>query len=97
MITSAGLNSMATAVKNLIAGGTYTIGGVTKDIPIVSTAINANTLVVQLYLDDSVAGTVTKFQLKGYDGTILADRPDNVVKTSLKGLLVIFTIVIQEV
>jgi hypothetical protein len=96
MITSAGLNSMATAVKNLIAGGTYTIGGVTKDIPIVSTAINANTLVVQLYLDDSVAGTVTKFQLKGY-GTILADRPDNVVKTSLKGLLVIFTIVIQEV
>lgn len=97
MITSAGLNSMATAIKNLIAGGTYTIGGVVKDIPLFNTEVTANTLVVRLYLDDSIAGTITKFQLKGYDGTILADRPDSITKISLKGLLVIFTIVIQEV
>lgn len=97
MITTAGLNVIANAIKGTIAEGTYTISGVTKTIPLFSTAIAANSLVVQLYLDDSVAGTVTNFKLKGYDGTIIADRPDSVLKTSLKGLLVIFTIVVQEV
>ena len=97
MITTAGLSKITDAVKGLIAGGTYTIGGVTKDIPIFSAAQNANILVVQLYLDDSVAGTVTKFQLKGYDGTILVDRPDSVTKTALKGLLVIFNITVTEI
>ena len=97
MITTSGLNVMATAIRNTIAVGTYTIGGVTKDTPIFSSSVSGGNLIIQLYLDDNVAGTATKFQLKASDGTVLVDRPDNVVKTALKGLLIIFTINITEV
>ena len=97
MITVNGLTSMATAIKNLIAKGTYTIGAVTKDVAVLNTEVVGNKLTVRLYLDDSVNGTITKFQLVGYDATVLADRPDNVIKPALKGLLVIFNFTICEV
>lgn len=97
MITTAGLNKMANAILGLVAKGTYTIGGVTKDLPIFGSEISANKLTVKLYLDDSINGTVTKFQLVGQDGTVLADRPDSVSKPATKGLLVVFNITITEV
>jgi hypothetical protein len=96
MITATGLNRMATAIKNLIAKGTYTMGGVTRDIAVLNTEIVDNKLAVRLYFDDAVNGTVTKFQLIGYDGVVLAERPDNVVKPINKGLLVIFDFTISE-
>lgn len=97
MLTAAGLNKIASSIKDMISVGTYRIGSIVKEIPIYKITLTNNVLQIQLYLDDSVQGLITQYQLKSSDGTIIAERPDSVQKSSTKGLLIIFNISIKEV
>ncbi len=97
MITTAGLNKITEIFKGLIVSATCTIGSIAKDIVIDSITQTGNSILVKLYLDDNISGTTTKFQLKATDGTVLIDRPDNIVKPNTKGLYVMFNVNIQEV
>lgn len=97
MITSAGLTEIADTIKGIIAKGTYRIGTTTRDVPVFSTELEGNIVKVKLYLDDSIDGTINRLQLVSFKGTVLAERPDSIVKPGSKGLLAIFNINIREV
>lgn len=97
MITTNGIQKFAKAMANIVSKGTYTVGGVTKDLPIHSTKVEGDTFYVNLYLDDTVVGNITNTKLYDYEGTILADRPDSIVKPAEKGLLIVYKFKLSEV
>lgn len=97
MITSAGLNSFATAMLAQIATAYVVVGGVEKLATIQSTSVVNGLVTVNIYLDDSINGTVTKFRLKKNDGTILIEQSDNVSKPAEKGLLTVIKFTVTEV
>lgn len=97
MITQAGLTEIADTIKGIIAKGTYRIGSTTKDVPVFSTELAGNVVKVKLYLDDTISGTINRLQLISTKGTVLAERPDSIVKPGNKGLLAIFNIDVKEV
>lgn len=97
MITINGIKKFASAMANIVSRGTFTIDGKTKDVPIHSTTIEGDTFYVNLYLDDTVVGTITATKLYDYEGTLLADRPDSIKKPVDKGLLIVFKFKLSEV
>lgn len=97
MITAAGLTDFGNAILERIATAYVVVSGVEKVATIQSKAIAGALITVKVYLDDTIDGTVTSFRLKKNDGTILIDRPDNVVKPAEKGLLAVIELTISEV
>lgn len=97
MITTNGIQKFAKAMANIVSKGTYTVGGVTKDLPIHSTKIEGDTFYINLYLDDTVVGNITNTKLYDYEGTLLADRPDSITKPADKGLLIVYKFKLSEV
>ena len=97
MIRPKGIEEFAEAMLGIITKGTYTIDGVTKDVPIHSTKISEGTFQVNIYLDDTVVGNITNTGLYSYKGTLLADRPDYIGKPEDKGLLIVYKFKLSEV
>ncbi len=90
MITTTAHGKLKAYLELLVKEGQYVINGVTKKTPIFKTEKSGDEITFYLYLDDGVSGTITKFQLVDVEGDIFDDEPDNVVKQSTKGLLVVF-------
>ncbi|MEI2466667.1 hypothetical protein [Niallia taxi] len=89
-ITGTAHTKVKTYVKNLIKEGSYIIGGVTKTTPVFKMLQEGDQLTVYFYLNDSVAGSITKFQVIDVDGEVLDDQPDSMTKKEINGLLVAF-------
>jgi hypothetical protein len=94
-------NTAHTKIKNyfrsMIKEGRYTVGGVTKSINIFQIDQNGDKITVYLYLNDQIAGSITKYQLIDVDGDIFDDEPESITKTDLQGVLVAFRYSIQKV
>ena len=97
MITATGIGKVADYIKSLIAKGTYTINGVTKDVAILKTDLANGILIIYLYISNTDAGNITNVKLIDIAGTVFDDKPDNVTKVNTKGLLVAFKYTISEV
>jgi len=76
--------------KNLIKEGRYVVGGVTKNIDIFRIEQDGDQITVYLYLDDSIKGSISKYQLIDTDGDVFDDAPDSVTKSEIQGILVAF-------
>jgi len=83
--------------KNLVKEGRYVIGGVTKSIGIYRIKETGDQIIFYLYLDDSIAGAITKYQLIDVDGDVFDDAPDSVTKTNIQGILVAFRYSLKKV
>lgn len=97
MITSTGIGKVSAYIKSLVAKGTYTINGVTKDVSILKTDLAGGILTIYLYISNTDAGNITNVKLMDIAGEVFADKPDNIAKTNLKGLLIAFKFTLSEV
>lgn len=89
-LTATAHTKVKTFFKNMVKEGRYIIGGVTKTTPIFQTLQEGDQITFYLYLDDSVSGSITKFQLIDMDGEVFDDQPDSVSKKDINGVLVAF-------
>ncbi|MEH7214792.1 hypothetical protein V7079_22805 [Priestia megaterium] len=96
-ITSTGHSKMKTWLKGFIKEGQYTLNGVKYKTPIYRTDITGDVITFMLYLDDSVTGTITRFELLDQDGASFDDTPDSINKKGISGLLVEFKYTLKKV
>jgi len=97
MITTAGLQIITEAIMDSIFKARYVVNGQTKYVDIVSkTAVNG-LITVNVYINESVLGTVTEVSLLDINNTVMVNRPDTIVKPLLEGLLVVFKFTVSEV
>lgn len=97
MITTNGIGKFAAAMAKIVSKGTFVINGATKQVEVHSVEVKGDTFFVNLYLDDTVSGTITATKLYDFEGTLLADRPDSIIKPVDKGLLIVFKFKLSEV
>lgn len=97
MITTAAHTKMKNWLLGLLSHGTYTNNGVTSTMPIQSINLVGDVITVQFYLDDSVSGTITKFQVIDKDGGVFDDQPDSIAKPNLNGLLITFKYTLKKI
>lgn len=89
-LTTTAHTKVKTYFKNLVKEGRYIIGGVTKTTPVFKILQEGDQITVYFYLNDSVAGDITKFQVIDVDGEVMDDQPDSMTKKEINGLLVAF-------
>ena len=82
--------------KSLVKEGRYVIGNVTYTISIFRVDQEGDQITFYLYLDDSIAGAITKWQLVDVDGEVFDDQPDSVEKKSINGVLVAFRYTLKK-
>jgi len=97
MITTNGIRVFAEAMASTVSKGGFIVDGRTVEVPVESMSVEGDTFIVNLYLDDTVVGTITAARLYDKNGTILLDRPDSVTKPQEKALLIVFKIKLSEV
>ena len=97
MIATQELKKITDYMRNRIARGKYTIGGVTKDLDIYKSSISDNTITIELYIANEDAGQITNIKLINIEGGIFADKPDSINKIPNKGVLIKFVFNISEV
>lgn len=96
-ITTIGHTKMKNWLLNFIKQGRYTMNGTKYVIPVYKTDLTGDVVTIYLYLDDSVNGTITKFELLDQDGDVFDDQPDNIIKPVINGLLVAFKYTLKRV
>lgn len=96
MISSDGLNLIYNNITTNILKGQALINGSFKDVEIQKTELTTNSVKVYLYLDETYVGQITDYRLITTAGKVFLERSENVTKTSDKGLLVLFEIILQE-
>jgi hypothetical protein len=96
-ITTTAHQKMKDWLQSKLVKGTYTIGGVVNDMPIHSISQAGDVITVQFYLDDTVNGTITKFQVIDTEGAVWDDQPDNITKPTINGLLITFKYTLQRI
>lgn len=89
-ITTTGHTKQKDWLQNFIKEGKVIIDGVTHTIPIFNVERSGDIIIFYLYLDDSYAGVVSKFQLIDTDGDVFDDQPDSINKPGVHGLLAAF-------
>lgn len=85
------------AVAETITRAVCTISGKDYTLPIKSVTVEGATFKVNIYLDDTLSGTVTNTKLYDKDGNLLIQRQDVVPKPEEKNLLVVFQLELREV
>lgn len=96
-ITTTGHTKLKEFLLNNIKQGRYTMNGVKYLTPLYKTDLTGDVITIYLYLDDSVSGTITRFELLDQDGDVFDDQPDNIVKPNINGLLVAFKYTLKRV
>lgn len=96
MISSDGLNLIYSNITTNLLKGQALVNGAFQDVPIQKTELTANSVKVYLYLDETYVGQITDYRLITTAGKVFLERSENVTKTSAKGLLVLFEIILQE-
>lgn len=96
MIEQKGLAVFNKAIAETITRAVCTIDGKDIVLPIKSVTVEGATFKVNIYLDDTLKGTVTNTKLYDKDGNLLMQRPDVVPKPEEKNLLVVFQLELRE-
>lgn len=96
MISSDGLNLIYNNISTNLLKGQALINGAFQDVPIQQTQVTSNSVKIYLYLDENYVGQITDYRLITTAGKVFLERSENVTKTSEKGLLVLFEIILQE-
>lgn len=97
MIEQKGLAVFNKAVAETITRAVCRISGKDYTLPIKSVTVEGATFKVNIYLDDTLSGTVTNTKLYDKDGNLLIQRQDVVPKPEEKNLLVVFQLELREV
>lgn len=97
MIERKGLEVFNRAIAETITRAVCTVDGKDKTLPIHSISVEGATFKVNIYLDDTVSGTVSNTKLYDKDGNLLIQRADSVQKPADKNLLIVFNLELQEV
>lgn len=97
MIAQKGLEVFNRAIAETITRAVCTIDGKDKTLPINSVTVSGATFKVNIYLDDTVNGTVSNTKLYDKDGNLLIQRADKVTKPAEKSLLIVFELKLTEV
>lgn len=97
MIEQKGLAVFNKAVAETITRAVCTISGKDYTLPIKSVTVEGAAFKVNIYLDDTLSGTVTNTKLYDKDGNLLIQRQDVVPKPEEKNLLVVFQLELREV
>lgn len=97
MIEQKGLAVFNKAIAETITRAVCTIDGKDIVLPIKSVTVEDATFKVNIYLDDTLKGTVTNTKLYDKDGSLLIQRQDVVAKPEEKNLLIIFQLELREV
>lgn len=97
MIEQRGLAVFNKAIAETITRAVCTIDGKDIVLPIKSVTVEGATFKVNIYLDDTLKGTVTNTKLYDKDGSLLIQRQDVVAKPEEKNLLIVFQLELREV
>lgn len=97
MIEQKGLAVFNKAIAETITRAVCTIDGKDIVLPIKSVTVEGATFKVNIYLDDTLKGTVTNTKLYDKDENILIQRQDVVAKPEEKNLLIVFQLELREV
>lgn len=97
MIEQKGLAVFNKAIAGTITRAVCTIDGKDIVLPIKSVTVEGATFKVNIYLDDTLKGTVTNTKLYDKDGSLLIQRQDVVAKPEEKNLLIVFQLELREV
>ena len=97
MITRQGIDLIANSILNLIDHGEIVIGKEVKKLDLYKTSIENNYMKVFLMLDDTVQGEITETKLISKSDEVLMNKADIIQKDTSRGLLIIFSLKIQEV
>ncbi len=73
------------------------MNGTTYLTPIYKSDLTGDVITIYLYLDDSVSGKITRFELLDQDGDTFDDQPDSISKPSINGLLIAFKYTLKRV
>lgn len=96
MLTAQGVNEIAECISGLIGSGKYDLDGVSKDTPIYKISVEDNRIMIYLYFEDELSGSLSNFKLISKKGNEFAMKPEVIVKPNTKGLLVRFTFEVKE-
>lgn len=97
MIEQKGLAVFNKAIAETITRAVCTIDGKDIVLPIKSVTVEGAMFKVNIYLDDTLKGTVTNTKLYDKDGSLLIQRQDVVAKPEEKNLLIVFQLELREV
>lgn len=97
MIERKGLEVFNRAMAETITRAVCTVDGKDIALPVHSVIVEGTTFKVNIYLDDTVAGTVSNTKLYDREGNLLMQRADVVRKPEEKNLLIVFQIELTEV
>lgn len=97
MITRQGIDLIANSILNLIDHGEIVIGKEVKKLALYKTSIENNYMKVFLMLDDTMQGEITETKLISKSDKVLMNKADIIQKDTSRGLLIIFSLKIQEV
>ncbi|AWZ48387.1 hypothetical protein C3495_05945 [Clostridiaceae bacterium 14S0207] len=97
MITRQGIDLIANSILNLIDHGEIVIGKEVKKLALYKTSIENNYMKVFLMLDDTMQGEITETKLISKSDEVLMNKADIIQKDTSRGLLIIFSLKIQEV
>ncbi|WP_437831796.1 hypothetical protein ACQRXC_08810 [Niallia taxi] len=96
-ITTSAHTKLKTYFVNQIKEGRYFIGSTSYKIDIFQIKQSGDQITVYLYLNDSIKGSITKYQLIDVDGAVFDDAPDSITKTEIQGVLVAFRYTLTKV
>lgn len=97
MITKQGINLIANSVLNLIDHAEIVIDKETKRLDLYRTSIENNYIKAFIMIDDTINGEITETKLISKSNEVLMNKADIIQKDTSKGLLIIFSLKIQEV
>ena len=92
-----GLAALNKAIAATVSRAVCTISGRDVTLPIHSVTVDGAVFKVNIYLDDTVSGTVTATKLYDNTGVLLVQRADSVPKPAEKNLLIVFEFELTEV
>lgn len=95
-LTTTAHNKLKNHFQSRVKEGRYVIGGVSYPTTIFKTVQSGDQITFYLYLDDSIAGSITKYQLIDVDGDVFDDQPDSTVKKDINGVLVAFRYTLKK-
>lgn len=96
-LTPIGINKQLVRLKDSLSHATYLLGGQQKQVNIFKADIEQNVIKIFVYLDDTVAGGVSKISLVDKDGDVIALADRYFEKPQSKGLYSVFAYRFVEV
>ncbi|CCJ32901.1 hypothetical protein [Caloramator australicus] len=99
MLTSNALQKLKDFIRDNVSYGKYRIGTTYYQVPIHNIEIVDDKVNIYLLLDNTITGTVTinQFQLYDKDNNLFAEKTESITKNDTQGILVKFSITVQEV